>query len=209
MNQQPCTDIQIAKTMGKKHKLPALKYDYAALEPVIDSRTMRLHHDIHHNRYVENLNAELENYPDLQEYSAVWLLCNLDTLPKDIRIEVRHNAGGHVNHSLLWQSMRPGIPSEPNGLLREAIIRSFGSVAKFKARFEEEGTKLFGSGWVWLVRTPQEGCRLDIITTSGHDNPMMLDCFPLLLNDVWEHAYYLQYESRCMDYLKNWWSIVN
>ncbi|SJM93501.1 Superoxide dismutase (Mn) 2 [Crenothrix polyspora] len=209
MNQLLPENMHSTEIALKKHKLPGLTYDYAALEPIIDSRTMLLHHDIHHGGYVEKLNAVLENFPEFHHYSALWLLCNLEKLPKEIRVAVRHNAGGHVNHSMLWRSMKPGIVCEPNGLLREAINRGFGSVAKFKARFEAEGAKLFGSGWVWLVRTPQNGCKLDVITTSGHDNPMMQDCFPLLVNDVWEHAYYRHYENRRPDYLNAWWSVVN
>jgi Fe-Mn family superoxide dismutase len=209
MNQLASEDLHPAGIIPKKHQLPPLKYDYAALEPYIDSRTMMLHHDIHHGSYVEKLNAALDKYPDFRDSSALWLLCNLDEVPKEIRIAVHHNAGGHVNHSMFWRAMKPGAAGEPKGPLREAINRDFGSVAKFKTRFEEEGTKLFGSGWVWLARSRQDGGKLEVITTSGHDHPMMQDRFPLLLNDVWEHAYYLQYESRRPDYLKAWWSVVD
>ena len=209
MNNLASEDLRTAGIILKKHQLPPLKYDYAALEPYIDSRTMMLHHDIHHGMYVEKLNAALEKFPDLRNSSALWLLRNLDKVPNEIRIAVHHNAGGHVNHSMFWRAMKPGAAGEPKGLLREAINRDFGSVAKFKTRFEEAGAKLFGSGWVWLTRTRQDGGKLEVITTSGHDHPMMQDRFPLLLNDVWEHAYYLQYESRRSDYLNAWWSVVN
>ena len=209
MNQSATEDLRPGGTILKKHQLPALKYDYAALEPCIDSRTLMLHHDIHHGGYVDKLNAALEKFPDLRDCTALWLLRNLDKVPEEIRIAVRHNAGGHVNHSLFWRAMKPGAAGEPKGLLREAIDRDFGSVAEFKARFEVEGARLFGSGWVWLARSRQEGGKLEVITTSGHDHPTMQDRFPLLLNDLWEHAYYLHYESRRPDYLKAWWSVVD
>ena len=209
MNQPARKDLHPAGTNLKKHQLPPLKYDYAALEPCIDSRTMILHHDIHHGSYVEKLNAALEKFPDLRDSSALWLLRNLDKVPAKIRTAVHHNAGGHVNHSMFWRAMKPGASAGPKGQLREAINRDFGSVAAFKTQFEEDGAKLFGSGWVWLARNAQAGAKLEVITTSGHDNPMMQDRFPLLVNDVWEHAYYLQYESRRPDYLKAWWSVVD
>ena len=202
-------DLRPAGINPKTHQLPPLNYDHAALEPWIDSRTMMVHHDIHHGAYVEKLNAALERFPDLRDSSALWLLCNLDKVPSEIRIAVHHNAGGHVNHSMFWRAMKPNAAGEPRGLLREAIHRDFGSVADFKTRFEEAGARLFGSGWVWLVRTRRDGGTLEVITTSGHDHPMMQGRVPLLLNDVWEHAYYLQYESRRPDYLKAWWSVVD
>ena len=193
----------------RKHQLPPLKYDYEALQPHIDARTMKLHHDVHHGSYVEKLNAALEKFPELRSFSALWLLRNLQKVPAEIRTEVHHNAGGHVNHSMFWRAMKPGAAKDPKGMLLDAINRDFGSLAQFKARFEEAGAKLFGSGWVWLARTRQEGGKLEVVTTSGHDHPMMQDRFPLLLNDVWEHAYYLQYESRRPEYLKAWWAVVD
>ena len=209
MNKPARKELRPAETIGKKHQLPPLKYDYAALEPCIDSRTMKLHHDVHHGSYVEKLNAALEKFPDFQDSSPLWLLRNLDKVPKEIRVAVHHNAGGHVNHSMFWRAMKPGRAGEPKGNFREAINRDFGSVAAFKMRFEEEGAKLFGSGWVWLARSGQDVGKLEVITTSGHDHPMMQERFPLLLNDVWEHAYYLQYQSRRPEYLKAWWSVVD
>jgi Fe-Mn family superoxide dismutase len=170
---------------------------------------MMLHHDIHHGGYVEKLNAALEKFPEFQNASALWLLCNLNKLPQDIRVAIHHNAGGHINHSTFWRAIKPGASIEPTGLFREAINRDFGSFDEFKAKFEDEGTKLFGSGWVWLVRTKDDEGKLEVVTTSGHDNPMMQGLFPLLLNDVWEHAYYLHYESRRPDYLKAWWALVD
>ncbi len=192
-----------------KHLLPPLPYAHAALEPYIDARTMMLHHGKHHASYVEKLNTALQAFPDLQQKTALWLLLNLGKLPKDIRVAVRNNAGGHVNHSLFWQAMSPGGGGEPTGALADAIKRDFGSLEKFKARFDEAGEKLFGSGWVWLARTRQDGGKLKVCTTSGHGNPLMQGHFPLLLNDVWEHAYYLKHENRRADYLKGWWPVVN
>jgi len=192
-----------------KHLLPPLSYEYAALEPHIDARTMMLHHDKHHASYVANLNSALEDFPELQERTASWLLLNLSRVPGNIRGTVSHSAGGHVNHSLFWRAMSPTGDDAPAGLLADAIRRDFGGVEQFKARFDEAGAKLFGSGWVWLARTQREGGKLEVATTSGHDNPLIQGHFPLLVNDVWEHAYYLKHENRRADYLKSWWSVVN
>ena len=196
----------------EKHALPPLPYDDAALEPCIDRHTMQLHHDKHHATYVTNLNTALEKHPELQQRSADWLLCNLSQVPQDIRTAVHHNAGGHVNHSLFWEMMSPAGGGAPTGALAEALKRDFGSIEQFKASFEEMGEKLFGSGWVWLVHKPGKGSALEILTTAGHDHPLMNGMqggTPLLLNDVWEHAYYLKYENRRADYLQAWWSVVN
>lgn len=209
MNQLASKDLRPAGVIPKKHQLPRLMYDYSALEPHIDSRTMKLHHDVHHASYVDKLNAALEKFPDLRGFSALWLLCNLEKVPAEVRVAVHNNAGGHVNHSMFWRAMKPGGAGEPKGALREAIDRDFGSAAQFKTRFEEAGAGQFGSGWVWLVRAAKDGGKLEVITTPGHDHPMMQDRFPLLLNDVWEHAYYLKYESRRPEYLKAWWKVVD
>lgn len=196
-----------------KHKLEPLPYDYAALAPHIDERTMLLHHDKHHASYVASLNAVLANFPELHERSALWLLLNLNEVPQSIRTAVRNNAGGHVNHSLFWRSMSPvasNVPaSRPAGALAEAIDRDFSSFELFKSQFAEAGTKHFGSGWVWLARENEDGGNLHIYTTAGHENPQMQGHFPILLNDVWEHAYYLKHENRRDDYLKGWWPLVN
>lgn len=209
MDHLPTETLCPAESELKKHQLPRWNHGYAALEPVIDARTMMVHHDIHHGAYVEKLNAVLEKFPHLRNASALWLLCNLMKVPKGIRTAVHHSAGGHVNHSMFWRAMKPGAAAEPGGPLREAIDRDFGSLAQFKTRFEEAGAGHFGSGWVWLARTRREGGTLEVLTTSGHDNPMMRNRFPILLNDVWEHAYYLRYESRRADYLQAWWSVVD
>jgi len=192
-----------------KHLLPPLPYEHAALEPYIDAHTMMLHHDQHHASYVANLNSTLEKFPELHERKALWLLLNLSKVPQKIRTAVRNNAGGHVNHSLFWRAMSPAASGAPAGLLADAIKRDFGGFEQFKARFDDAGVKLFGSGWVWLARAQQDGGRLQVYTTSGHDNPLMQGHFPILVNDVWEHAYYLKHENRRGDYLKGWWPVVN
>jgi len=192
-----------------KHLLPPLPFEYAALEPSIDARTMKLHHDKHHASYVEKLNTALEKFPELQERTAIWLLLNLIKIPKEIRTAVRQNAGGHVNHSLFWRAMSPSGVDAPGGPLADAIERDFGSLEQLKTRFAEAGQQRFGSGWVWLARTQLKGGRLQVLSTFGHENPLLQGHYPILVNDVWEHAYYLKYENRRADYLKNWWAVAN
>lgn len=192
-----------------RHALPPLTYEYAALEPTIDARTMRLHHGHHHATYVKKLNAALDEFPELQDRTAIWLLLNLIKVPKEIRTAVRHNAGGHVNHSMFWRAMTPHGDVAPSGALADAIVRDFGNLERFKARFEEVGSQVFGSGWVWLARSRLDGGRLQILSTFGHENPMSQGHCPILVNDVWEHAHYLKYENRREDYLNAWWKVVN
>ena len=193
-----------------KHLLPPLPYALAALEPHINAHSLAVHHGKHHAAYVEELNRALETAPDLlRGRPAHWLLLNIDQVPESIRTTVRNNSGGHLNHSTFWHSMSPGAGARVNGELGNAIDKAFGSMAKFKEKFEEAGTKLFGSGWVWLVKSPNGDDTLRILTTNGHDNPITQGFYPLLVNDVWEHAYYLQYENRRAEYLKGWWSVAN
>ena len=192
-----------------RHLLPALPYDHAALEPHVDGRTMRLHHNKHHAAYVDNLNATLEKLPALQDRSASWLMLNLDQVPEAARTAVRINAGGHFNHSLYWRSMSPRSGGAPKGALADALNRDFGSLEKFKAAFADAGAKLFGSGWVWLARVQKDGGKLQVYTTPGHDNPLMQGHYPLLVNDVWEHAYYLKHENRRPEFLRGWWAVAN
>jgi Fe-Mn family superoxide dismutase len=192
-----------------RHRLPPLHYSVDALEPCIDARTMTLHHDVHHAGYVDTLNAALTNLPQLQEASALWLLCNLREVPHQKRATVHHSAGGHVNHSLFWQTMTPDSSAEPLAPLRGALCHCFGSVAAFKNDFEAAASQHFGFGWVWLVAPPGTGRRLEIMTTAGHDHPAMKGLVPVLLNDLWEHAYYLRYENRRAEYLKAWWGVVD
>ena len=192
-----------------KHLLPPLPYAPAALEPHVDARTLTLHHDMHHASYVANLNAALEKHPELFERTAEWLVLNPGKIPEDVRVAVANNAGGHVNHSLLWKSMSPAGGGEPSGALADAIKDEFGSVNNLKTRFNEAGEKIFGSGWVWLARSQRNGKLLEVMTTNGHASPALQGHVPILVNDVWEHAYYLKHETRRAEYLKGWWSIVN
>jgi len=193
-----------------QHLLPPLPYAVSALEPHIDARTMALHHDQHHAAYVKALNTALSTAPELLQGKAPhWLLLNLDKVPIDIRTTVGNNAGGHLNHSMFWHSMSPGAGVSLEGPLSESIDHSFGSFEAFQACFEKAGQTLFGSGWVWLVRSPNGDDSLQVLTTAGHENPISKGYYPLLVNDVWEHAYYLQYQNRRADYLKSWWSVAN
>jgi len=194
------------------HVLPELPYACAALEPCIDERTMMLHHGKHHAGYVDKLNELLSSHRELRMRSPGWLLVNSDAIPAEIRADVLHNAGGHLNHSLLWRAMSPLGGAGPTGALAAAIDASFGSVQQFQTRFEEAGAKVFGSGWVWLVMAAGargRSAKLEVVTTSGHDNPIQHGQRALLVNDVWEHAYYLHYENRRPEYLRSWWRIAN
>lgn len=198
-------------TRRAKHSVPPLPYEYDAFEPVIDAQTMKLHHSIHHASYVAKLNSALEEIPELKGRSASWLLLNPHKLPPKLRETIRNNAGGHVNHSLFWRAMSPTARGArtPTGPLAAAIDRDFGSFERFKQRFVDAGESLFGSGWVWLAESRLDGGKLEIWTTIDNGNPLMNNRFPILLNDVWEHAYYLNYQNRRGDYLRAWWSIVN
>jgi Fe-Mn family superoxide dismutase len=189
------------------YKLPDLPYEYSALEPHIDTRTMGVHHDKHHAAYVNNLNKALENYPELQEKTTLQLLQDLDAIPEEIRTAVRNNGGGHVAHSMFWHCMDAKGGGEPGGSLAEAIEESFGSFAEFKDEFTNKAATFFGSGWTWLC-TNEEG-ELEVITTPGHDHPIFQGLAPLLVLDVWEHAYYLKYENRRAEYIGEWWDVVN
>jgi Fe-Mn family superoxide dismutase len=188
-------------------QLPPLPYDFAALEPHIDAQTMQIHHDKHHGAYVTNLNAAIEKHADLASKSAEDLIKNLNAVPEDIRSAVRNNGGGHVNHSMFWQIMGPKAGGEPSGALADAIKKTFGSFADFQAKFNDAGLKRFGSGWAWLIRS-KDG-KLEITSTANQDNPMMEGHWPIMGNDVWEHAYYLKYKNVRGDYLKAWWNVVN
>ena len=189
------------------HELPPLPYDYNALEPHIDAQTMQLHHDKHHAAYVNNLNTALEKHPDLQNKSAEELIQDLNSVPEDVRAAVRNNGGGHVNHTMFWQIMGPNGGGEPTGAIADAIRESFGSFEDFKKQFNDAGTKRFGSGWVWLVRG-SDG-KLQITSTANQDNPLSEGQYPIMGNDVWEHAYYLKYQNRRPEYLSAWWNTIN
>jgi len=188
-------------------QVPPLPYDYNALEPHIDEETMHLHHDKHHQAYVNNLNAALEKHPELQSKSAEDLIRDLNSVPEDIRTAVRNNGGGHVNHSMFWQIMGPNGGGEPNGAIADAINSAFGGFEQLKQQFNDAGTKRFGSGWAWLVRDASGS--LSITSTANQDNPLSDGLQPVLGNDVWEHAYYLKYQNRRPEYLAAWWNVVN
>jgi Fe-Mn family superoxide dismutase len=189
------------------HELPSLPYDYSALEPVIDAQTMKLHHDMHHGAYVKNLNAALEKYPNLQSKKIEELLRDLNAVPEDIRTTVRNNAGGHMNHSMFWKIMKANAGGEPTGPIAKLIQQTFGNFNDFKTKFNDAGVKQFGSGWVWLAGKPDGS--VQILTTPNQDNPISQGLFPILGNDVWEHAYYLKYNNRRPEYLAAWWNLAN
>ena len=188
-------------------ELSPLPYNYDALDPYIDAQTMQVHHDLHHQAYVNNLNAALEKYPDLQSKSPEELIKDLSNLPQEITGPVRNNGGGHVNHTMFWQIMAPNAGGEPTGAIAQAISENFGDFESFKQKFNDAGTKQFGSGWVWLVRTTDG--KIEITSSPNQDNPMSSGHFPIMGNDVWEHAYYLKYQNRRAEYLKQWWNVVN
>jgi Fe-Mn family superoxide dismutase len=167
---------------------------------------MRIHHGKHHAAYVNNLNAALENYPDLQSKSAEDLIRGISSVPEAIRTAVRNNGGGHVNHAMFWQIMGPGKGGQPTGRIGDAITSAFGSVDAFKEQFTKAATTRFGSGWAWLV---DSGGKLSIESTANQDSPLMEGKWPVMGLDVWEHAYYLKYQNRRPDYIAAWWNVVN
>jgi Fe-Mn family superoxide dismutase len=187
------------------YEVPALPYDYDALEPHIDEATMKLHHDKHHQAYVDKANGALQG-TEWEGKPIEEVLRDLSALPADKRNVVRNNGGGHYNHSLFWEHMSPDGGGEPDGPLREAIDSAFGSFDEFKAKFKDAGVNQFGSGWAWLVH---DGSGLQVVSTPNQDNPISEGSTPLLGNDVWEHAYYLKYNNRRPDYLDAWWNVVN
>lgn len=187
-------------------ELPPLPYDYSALEPYIDTLTMHLHHDGHHGAYVKNLNAALEKHPDLQNRSVEDILRNINSVPEAIRTAVRNNGGGHANHSMFWRIMKPNGGGSPSGKIADAL-KNLGGFDSFRERFNDAGTKLFGSGWVWLVRSGSG--QLEVITTPNQDSPFMQGYYPIFGNDCWEHAYYLKYHNRRAEYLQAWWNTLN
>src|SRR2546422_1884419 len=189
------------------YELPPLPYDYNALEPYIDEQTMHLHHDKHHAAYVTNLNNALKDRSDHPDVSAEELVRRLHEVPEDIRTAVRNNGGGHVNHTMFWQIMKPNGGGEPTGALASAIQDAFGSFDAFKAAFNDAGVKRFGSGWAWLVL--DRNGKLSVTSTANQDNPQTDGLHPVMGNDVWEHAYYLKYQNRRPDYLNAWWNVVN
>src|SRR5580698_8204545 len=194
------------------HELPPLPYPKEALEPHIDAMTMEIHHDRHHKAYVDNLNKAIAGKADLEKKTIEELISNLDAVPADIKGPVRNNGGGHANHSLFWKLMAPKAGGAPSGKLADDIKATFGSFDAFKEKFEAAGMSRFGSGWAWLV---VNGGKLEIGSTANQDNPIMgkavagIEGTPVLGVDVWEHAYYLNYQNRRPDYLKAIWNVIN
>ncbi|QBD80992.1 superoxide dismutase [Ktedonosporobacter rubrisoli] len=187
-------------------ELPPLPYDYNALEPYIDEQTMHLHHDKHHAAYVNNLNAAVKG-TSFENLAVDDVLRRINEVPDNVRTAVRNNGGGHANHSMYWQIMKPSGGGEPTGDLANAINSAFGSFDAFKNAFNDAGAKRFGSGWAWLV-LGKDGT-LQVASTANQDSPLMDGLYPVLGNDVWEHAYYLKYQNRRPEYLAAWWNVVN
>ncbi|TFH33265.1 MAG: superoxide dismutase [Anaerolineales bacterium] len=187
--------------------LPTLDYPYDALEPHIDARTMEIHHSKHHAGYVNNTNAALEGHPALQGLDLDALLTDLNAVPEAIRTAVRNNAGGHANHSLFWKVMAPGAGGEPAGAIGNAIVSAFGDFSSFKDQFSKSAMTRFGSGWSWLVKDASG--ELKVLSTANQDSPISTGLTPVLGLDVWEHAYYLNYQNRRADYVAAFWNIVN
>jgi len=188
------------------HEVPALPYDYNALEPHIDEQTMRIHHDKHHAAYVTKLNEALEKHADLQGKSVEDLLKGINSIPEDIRTAVRNNGGGHANHTMFWEIMGPKGGGAPTGAIAEAITSTFGGFDTFKEQMNKAGAARFGSGWAWLV---ESGGKLVVESTANQDSPIMEGKKPIIGIDVWEHAYYLKYQNKRPDYLAAWWNVIN
>ena len=187
-------------------ELPPLPYDYNALEPYIDTQTMQLHHDKHHQTYVTNLNNALQGH-DFANLPVDEVVHRLNELPENIRTAVRNNGGGHVNHTMFWKIMKPKGGGDPRGPIADVINKTFGNFKDFQTKFNDAGTKQFGSGWVWLAG--KANGEVQIISTPNQDSPISRGLFPIFGNDVWEHAYYLKYNNRRPEYLAAWWNVVN
>jgi Fe-Mn family superoxide dismutase len=187
--------------------LPKIQYGYAALEPHIDAKTMEIHHTKHHQGYVDKLNAALQEHPELLEKPVEELVSQLHTLPESVMTAVQNNGGGHANHSLFWTILSPTPKTAPEGALADAITEKFGSLEDFKTEFASTAAAQFGSGWGWLVVTAEK--KLSIISTPNQDSPLTQGKTPILGVDVWEHAYYLNYQNRRPDYLQAFWSVAN
>ncbi len=204
-NYAECEEIMKAETYP--FVVRPLPYEYDALIPVLDAETLTFHHDKHYKTYVDNLNNALADYPELQKQSLAELLSSLDTLPGAIRIAVRNNGGGVFNHELYFDSMKSPVGQEPSGALAEAIDRDFGSYRQWKEQMKQSAVSKFGSGWAWLV-SDKNGV-LSIVQTANQDVPDLEEYTPVLLVDVWEHAYYLQYQNRRADYVEGWFGLIN
>jgi len=203
-------EIDPTGRLAYPYSVPPLTYDVGANEPAIDAMTMQIHHDKHHGAYVKNLNDALKGHPELQQRSLSDILAKLGDVPEDIRTTVRNNGGGHSNHTMFWKIMGPanttGIGGAPSGPLADQIKADFGDFDAFKKVFNETTAKQFGSGWGWLVL---QGGKLKVITTANQDSPLSQGIYPILGNDVWEHAYYLKYQNRRNEYLDAWWNTLD
>lgn len=203
--------ILLTVPMMGQYSLPKLNYGYSALEPYIDSTTMYIHLNNHHAAYTNNLNATLNKYPELFKKDILELFANLEEVPEDIRTAVRNHGGGYYNHLLFWSLLTPATDSKMTPYIQMLLVKDFGSVEKFKEAFEKAAAGRFGSGWVWLIKDASG--KLKITSTANQDNPFMSVVAekgkPILTLDVWEHAYYLKYQSKRLDYVKSFWSVVN
>lgn len=199
--------MQVGEKRSSIHGVAPLPYAYNALEPYVDEQTMHVHHDKHHEAYCANLNAALEKHPELFAKTIEELLRDLASVPEDIRTAVRNNGGGYFHHSLFWTLVKPTGGGAPTGAIAKIMEEHFGGFENFKAKFNEAGTKHFGSGWVWLVRNAAG--KYEIISTPNQDSPLSQGLYPVFCNDLWEHAYYLKYQNRRAEYLQAWWNIVN
>jgi Fe-Mn family superoxide dismutase len=186
--------------------LPDLGYSFDALEPYVDAKTMEIHHDKHHATYVDKLNQALEKYPELQNKKIEELLASTQSAPKEVSNALRNNGGGHHNHTLFWESMKPGGANKPGGTLADDLQSAFGGFDEFKTKITEAAVGRFGSGWAWLVST---NGNLEVYSTPNQDSPLMEGKTPILGLDVWEHAYYLKYQNKRPDYIEAWWNVVN
>jgi Fe-Mn family superoxide dismutase len=196
-----------ATAAGKSgYTLPKLPYAYDALEPYIDARTMEIHHDKHHQAYLDKLNAALEKHPDLAKKPAEDLLRNLNAIPEEIRTAVQNQGGGYVNHTFFWKIMGPKRGGKPKGELAQAIDKTFGNFESFQKKFADAAAKQFGSGWAWLVNGKNG---LEVVSTANQDSPLSKGQTPIIGLDVWEHAYYLKYQNKRPDYVTAWWNVVN
>lgn len=203
--------VLISLSAVAQYQLPKLNYSYSALEPYIDSATMHIHYNNHHGAYTKNLNDALAKYPELQKKPLTELFANMDQVPADIKVSVRNNGGGFYNHVLFWELLTPASKSKMTGYVEQELVKAFGTVDKFKEAFEKAAATRFGSGWAWLIKDNTGKYR--IISTPNQDNPLMsvidVKGEPILALDVWEHAYYLKYQSKRAEYVKNFWNIVN
>ena len=188
------------------YSLPDLPYDYSALEPHIDAKTMEIHHTKHHQTYVDKLNAAIEGKDNLQYDNVDDLLKNFDAVPEDVKGPVRNHGGGHSNHTLFWSIMGPDGGGDPSGEVASGIDDAFGSFKEFREKFNTAATNHFGSGWAWLVL---DGGKLDVISLPNQDSPLVQGKVPILGLDVWEHAYYLKYQNKRPDYIEAWWNVIN